>query len=216
MPTVIPSTPVAIEGTNGESTRGAPRTPSVALAACARRLTIAEYDRLIESGLLPSGDKVELVAGMVIDKMGRNRPHIQAVKRGLEALTKVLPAGWHVAKEDPVAVPEWSKPEPDLAIVRGAVGDYDDRDVTAADIALVVEVADSSLAIDQVDKARVYAAGGIPTYWIVNLVERRLEVHTDPGPEGYRAVRTLSAGNQVPVVVEQGVVGLVAVSDILP
>lgn len=193
-----------------------PAAPSPALAARVTRIKVADYDRLIASGLIPNGEKTELVEGLVIDKKSRNRPHIQAVNRGLEALTRMLPACWHAAKGDPVAIPDWSKPEPDLAVVRGAIEDYDDRDVAAADVALVVEVADSSLVVDQVEKARVYSQGGIPAYWIVNLPARRIEVYSDPGPDGYRTVQPFEPGDHVPVVLDGSSAGAIAVVDVVP
>jgi Uma2 family endonuclease len=81
--------------------------------------------------------------------MSRNRPHIVAGKKGLRVLSTILPPRWHVATEDPIVASDWSKPEPDLAIVRGDAEDYLDHDVSARDVALVIEIAESSLSIDQ-------------------------------------------------------------------
>ena len=108
----------------------------------------------------------------------------------------MIPPGWHVAKEDPVVASDWSKPEPDLAIVRGTADDYLDRDVTAADVALAIEIAESSLSIDQNEMARVYASSRISVYWIVNLVDRQLEVYTNPGPNGYQTSQILTASRR--------------------
>ena len=98
---------------------------------------------------------MELIEGVLVNKMGRNRPHIVAGNKGLRMLSGIVPSGWYVAKEDPVVVSNWSKPEPDLAIVRGQAADYIDRDVTAVDVALVVEIAESSLSVDQEDMAQI-------------------------------------------------------------
>jgi Uma2 family endonuclease len=114
-----------------------------------------------------------------------------------------------------VTAPLAEMPEPDLAVVRGEIEDYDQRDVMASDVALVVEIAQATLATDQTDMKRVYGARSIPVYWIVNLIERQIEVSTDPTPEGYRTSQTFKPGEHVPVVIGGAEVGRIAVSDIL-
>ena len=113
-----------------------------------------QYDKLIEHRTIAENERVELIEGVLVNKMGRNRPHIVAGNKGLRMLSGIIPNGWYIAKEDPVVVSDWSKPEPDLAIVRGQAEDYIDHDVTASDLALVVEIAESSLSTDQQDMAR--------------------------------------------------------------
>ena len=76
---------------------------------------------MIENGTIGDAEKIELIEGLLVTKMGRNRPHVQASKKGLAALLRIAPPGWHVAKEDPFVASDWSKPEPDLALVRGRV-----------------------------------------------------------------------------------------------
>jgi Uma2 family endonuclease len=162
-----------------------PTTPPQAFPGL-YRFTVAQYDQMIRDGMIGENDRVELIEGLLVIPMGRNRPHIVAGKLGLGTLTRIVPQGWHVAKEDPVVVSEWSKPEPDLAIVRGQAKDYLDRDVTAADVALVVEMAESSLSADRSEMTKVYARAAIPVYWIVNLVDRQVEVYTEPSQDGHR------------------------------
>ncbi len=159
---------------------------------------------------------MELVEGLLVTKMGRNRPHVQAGVRGLRLLSGLVPVSWHVCKEDPIVASDWSKPEPDLAVVRGRDEDYDERDVTAADVALVVEIAESSRPADQQDMARVYSAGGIAIYWIVNLVDRQVELYSEPGPSGYTSIQILKPGQVLPVMIDGMVVGQIAVSELLP
>ncbi len=88
--------------------------------------------------------------------------------------------------------------------------------MTAEDVALVVEIADSRLPADRTDLTRVYAAAGIPVYWIVNLAEGQVEIWFDPRREGYQSQQVLGRGQDVPVVVAGGEVGWIAVADILP
>jgi Uma2 family endonuclease len=190
--------------------------PGPCLAASLYRLTVQQFDRMILDGTISNADHVELIEGLLVTKMGRNRPHVQAGNKGFWALARILGPGLHVRKEDPVVVSEWSKPEPDLAVVRGQVADYDNRDVTAADVAMVVEIADSSLSADRDDMARVYSGGGIPVYWVVNVVDRQIEVFTSPGPAGYAITKVFGLNQDVVVVIDGVEVGRIAVAEMMP
>jgi Uma2 family endonuclease len=180
------------------------------------RLSVWQYDRMIQEELLDKRDRVELIEGLLVVKMSKNPPHVVAGKKGLRALERIIPQGWHVAKEDPIVASNWSEPEPDLAVVRGRAEDYLQRPVTAAEIALVVEIAQSSLATDRSEMGRVYAASGIPFYWIVNLVDGQLEVYTGPGPSGYQVRQELKPGQDVALVVDGVEVGRIPVVELLP
>jgi Uma2 family endonuclease len=115
----------------------------------------------------------------------------------------------------PILTSDWSRPEPDLAVIRGVVEDDVERAVTADDTALVVEIAGTNLLSDRTDMARVYAAAGIPVYWIVNLAEGQIEISADPGHDGYQSHQVLGRGQDVPVVVAGIEVAWIAVSDLL-
>ncbi|APW62014.1 Uma2 family endonuclease [Paludisphaera borealis] len=181
------------------------------------RLTVSQYDRMIENGTISQSEDLELIDGLLVTKMSRNRPHVQAGKLGLAALMRIVPPGWHVAKEDPIVASDWSKPEPDLALVRGRVVDYATRDVTASDVGLVIEIAASSLAVDRDVMGRLYASGGIPVYWIVNLIDGLVEVYSDPDPaHGYRSRLDFRRGDSIPVAVDGRDLGRVTVDDLLP
>jgi len=112
----------------------------------------------------------------------------------------------HTRPESPVRVGDDSMPEPDLIVARGGLRDYLGRKPTVPDTALIIEVADSSLAIDSGDVLRTYAAEGFPIYWIVNIPKRRVEVYREPtGPSdrpGYQACRHFAPGERVPVVLD--------------
>lgn len=199
---------------------GTSTPPAVAaspdLVASLYLLTVRQFDQMVADGSIAEDAPVELIEGLLVTKMSRKRPHIVAGKKGLRVLSRIIPTGWHVAKEDPLVVSGWSKLEPDLAVVRGTGEDYLERDVTAADVALVVEIAESSLSIDRTDMVRVYSSSGIPAYWIVNLVDLQVEVYTDPSPDGYRSIQIFKPGQDVLVVIDGSEVGHVAVSDMLP
>ncbi len=168
-------------------------TPSTCLASALYRLTVCQYDRMIADGTIKCDDRVELIEGLLVAQRVRNRASIVAGNKGLRILWRIMPPGWHVAKRVPIVASDWSKPEPDLAVVRGAVEDYDEREVTSEDVALVVAIADSNLPADRTDMTRVYAAAGIPVYWIVNLVEDQVETWFDPRLDGYHSYQVLGA-----------------------
>jgi Uma2 family endonuclease len=192
-------------------------TVSPHLASRLSRLTVRQFDQMIQNGTIDDAEDVELIEGLLVTKMGRNRPHVQAGKKGLDAFLRIVPAGWHVAKEDPFVASDWSKPEPDLALVRGRVVDYSERDVTAGDIGLIVEIADSSLAEDRDVMGRLYASSGIPVFWIVNLVDGLVEMYTNADPSGgYRSRVDFRLGDEVPVVIDGREIGRIAVKDLLP
>lgn len=144
-----------------------------------RQFTVAEYHRMIETRVLTEDDPVELLEGWIVQKIPRNPPHDGTVALTNKALSRRLPPGWHVRIQSAITTSD-SEPEPDLAVARGVEEDYLVRHPGPADLALVVEVADSTLDRDREEKARIYARAGIRAYWIVNLVDRRVEVYTDP------------------------------------
>jgi Uma2 family endonuclease len=183
------------------------------------RFSVERYQRMIETGILTPADKVELLENYVVVKMPRNPLHDSVIQLMLRPLLRAIPAGWDLRVQSAVALPD-SQPEPDFAVVRGSARDYRSRQPAAADTALVVEVADSSLPRDQRDKTRIYARGGIPCYWIINLVDLRVEVYTNPsGPTtvpAYGTFQTFQHGDAVPLILDGVTVASVPVGDLLP
>jgi Uma2 family endonuclease len=106
-------------------------------------------------------------------------------------------------------------PEPDLVVVRGTWRDYASRYPEPADTGLVIEVANTSLYEDRA-MAGIYGAGGVPVYWIINLVHRQVEVYSGPGPGGYQSRQDYHAGDVVPVTIGGQQLRPIAVDDILP
>ncbi|MBX9581581.1 MAG: Uma2 family endonuclease, partial [Gemmataceae bacterium] len=143
----------------------------------------------------------------------------RAGSRQLESVSRLVPPGWTVRAQVGTILTT-SRPEPDAAVARGSERVYFTRHPDPADLALVVEVADSSLAFVQQDKFRIYARDRIPVYWIVNLIDRRVEVHTDPSGPGddprYHTLRVFPAGSAVPVELDGVTVGTVPVDELLP
>ena len=139
------------------------------MSTITKRLTVDQYDRMVENGILPETNRFELIEGRIVEKDVKDPAHPTATRRTMRAIERLLPPGWHVRKEDPVRIPNRrSELEPDLAVVRGDDDAYETRHPGPEDVALVVEVTRSSVAKDR-KLARVYGRGGIPVYWIVNL-----------------------------------------------
>lgn len=183
------------------------------------RFTVEQYHRMIREGYFDDEARFELLEGWIIPKMTRNPPHDVALVLAQQAFGALVPAGWHLRGQSAVTTAE-SEPEPDLAVVRGEARDYLDRHPGPGDMALVVEVADSSLGRDRGLKQRIYARARVPSYWIVNLAERVVEVYGGPsGPApapGYASRRDHGPDDAVPVVIDGREVGRVAVRDLLP
>lgn len=183
------------------------------------RFSVTRYQRMIEVGILTTEDKVELLENYVVLKMPKNPPHDGSLDLVKWAIPARMPSGWLPRIQQTVALSD-SQPEPDFALVRGTPRSYVTRHPGAADVGLVVEVADSSLLRDQRDKTRIYARGGIPCYWIVNLVDRRIEVYSQPtGPTAvpaYASFQIYQPGDAVPLVLDGNTVATVPVDELLP
>ena len=183
-----------------------------------RRWKRVEYDRLVELGAFDR-EPLELIGGQLIVAEPQGAYHSSSIRRVDYALRAALPPGWIVSVQSPVSLDDESEPEPDLAVLVGTVDDYGHAHPTSP--TLVVEVAESSLRFDRRDKGSLYARAGLQDYWIVNLVDRVLEVYRAPAPDpsapygwSYQSVVRLTP----PAVVElTGVSGArVAVADLLP
>lgn len=181
------------------------------------RFSVASYQRMAASGALTSDDRVELLENYVVLKMPHKPPHDSTIQRMLRPLLRSLPSGWDLRVQSAITLSD-SEPEPDFAIVRGSSADYEGHHPFAADVGLLIEVADTSLPRDRHDKARIYASASIPIYWVVNLVDRRIEVYTQPSaaePAEYAASRFYHTGDTVPVVLDGTAVASIAVAEFL-
>ncbi len=143
-----------------------------------RRWTRAEYDRLIDLGIFRPGEHLELLGGQLMVSEPQGSLHAAAVGLVGDALRACFGSGWVVRGQMPIARDEESEPEPDVAVVPGTWYDYAAAHPSRP--VLLVEVAESSLADDRGTKATLYARAGIADYWILNLVDRVLEVCRDP------------------------------------
>ncbi|MEW4570604.1 Uma2 family endonuclease [Tautonia sp. JC769] len=179
-------------------------------------ITVAMFREMVRSGIVGEKEPVYLWKGRLARRKAPNRPHSIAVDRSRRALESVIPPGFHAQQGQAVAMrTEHSTPEPDLAVLRGRPDDFPNDFPTTADLSLVVEVADSSIAPDR-DQAGDFAREGIPAYWIVDLKGRRIEAHDSPDHGTYQRTSTFSESNDIPVVIDGREVGRLRVLDLLP
>ena len=179
------------------------------------RLTVAQYEAMVESGVLGKRDRVHLINGVLVAKMTHKPRHATAYSAALAKLGAILTVGWYLRPDLPIKISDVSMPEPDIVVARGSYQDYADRHPEPADIALIAEVAKSSLAEDR-QMAGIYGRAGIPVYWLIDTVNRQVEVYSQPGPAGYGAMEVLAPGHVLTVVLDGVEVGEIAVEDIMP
>lgn len=182
------------------------------------RFTVEQYHRMIERGILTKNDRVELLEGWITTKMTHNPPHDCCVLLTQTELLARLPADWVLRVQSAITTRD-SEPEPDLVVARGSARRYARAHPKSADIALLIEVADSTLEADRVEKGRLYARSRIAVYWIINLVDSQVEVYTEPKggkSPAYRRRTDYAINAKVPLMIAEREVGQVSVRDLLP
>ena len=165
-------------------------------------LTVEDYHRMIEAGILTEDDRVELLDGALFEMSPEGPSHAEVVARLNRWLVRGLPDDSQIVRTgSPITLRPLSEPQPDFAVVDASESTWHAHPERAH---LLVEVSKTSLRKDRVRKARIYAEHGVPRYWIVDLVHLCVLVHTDPGPEGYGSVVTVSP----PALLDPGTCGL--------
>jgi Uma2 family endonuclease len=195
--------------------RGSPfQAPAVGL----HRFTVDQYHKMIAEGVLTEDDRVEFLEGYLVDKMPHDPVHDGTIQLIEAAFSGILPGGWRLRIQSVIAL-STSEPEPDVAVVRGDTRSYLLQHPGPADCAIVVEVSNSTLDSDRVDKGAIYARARLPVYWIINLVDRQVEVYEQPtGPAsapGY-ASRRIYQNGVVPFVLDGNAIAAIPVADLLP
>jgi Uma2 family endonuclease len=179
------------------------------------KLSIEQYEAMVESGVLGAGARLQLINGFLVAKETKKPSHGYATESTREVLRRILPTGWSVRSELPVRLPPLSEPEPDVSVARGNPKDYATRHPGPEDLALVVEVAAGSLRQDR-KLAVTYGSSGIPTSWIINLRGPWVEVYSDPTSAGYGSRRDYKPGEKIAVVIDGSVVGQIGVDGLFP
>jgi Uma2 family endonuclease len=161
-----------------------------------KRWTREEYDRLIAAGILSPEERIELLDGELVRMWPQNPAHALAIRNVEEALRGIFRTGFDVRVQLPFIASDASEPEPDVAVVRGHRRDYFATHPAAA--VLLVEVSDSTLDYDRRRKGLTYAQADVLDYWIVNLIDRLVEVYRDPTvAHGYRTVTRHHPGDAI-------------------
>jgi Uma2 family endonuclease len=160
-----------------------------------RRWTREEYDRLVATGMFAPGERVELVAGEILQMTPQGSIHATVIQLLQEELRKAFGPAFSIRPQLPIALAPDSEPEPDLAVVPGNPLAY--WDAHPATALLLVEVSDTTLEHDRQRKGSLYARAGIQDYWIVNLIDRCVEVYREPRQGAYRSCQRFFAGDRL-------------------
>lgn len=178
-----------------------------------RGMTVDEFEELEES----LGDaRVELIDGRIYRRGEMNPPHVRAMDLARRAIEPMLPVGRFFREDKPVRIPDFNEPFPDFAVVHGDSSLYTSRHPGPEDVSLLIEVSDTTVVKDRGVKKDNYARARIPVYWIVNLDDRQIEVHSQPAEGKYGDEQTYKPGQDVPVMLDGVEIGRIPVSDILP
>lgn len=187
-----------------------PASPSLAADPMVRRWTRDEYYRLGDEGFF-QGERVQLIYGEIVKMSPMLTPHAASLQLSYKALLRAYGEGFSIRDQLPLFISEHSEPQPDLAVVTGGPRDYLKEHPRTA--LLVVEVSDSTLRFDRTIKRKLYAQANVVEYWIVNLVDRCLEIFRNPSDGDYTHTETLSAVDQaLPPGAQQSIL----VADLLP
>ena len=178
--------------------------------------TLEQYERMVDGGILTPEDRVELLFGKIVYKLAIGDLHVFCVQELNYAMIERFGRRFTCRQEQPISLPEHSAPEPDYVLAAPAEDRYFNRKPQPAEIQLIVEVSDSTLARDRGSKARLYGLFGIPEYWIINLVDKRIEVHTSPRGRtdqgGYERIEYVNAHNAF----RSEVLGEITMTDFIP
>jgi Uma2 family endonuclease len=174
---------------------------------------------MIEADVLVEDDRVELLEGWIVPQMVHSPQHDATIELIDDVLRSKLPAGWRLRIQSATTTSD-SEPEPDLAVVRGSARERLTKHPGPSDVTFVIEVAQTSLNRDRTLKKAIYAKAAIPIYWIVNLIDRQIEVFSDPkvsrGIATFSKSKRYRSGETVPLVVAGKEMGRIAVGDLLP
>ncbi|MEL6927937.1 MAG: Uma2 family endonuclease [Cyanobacteria bacterium J06600_6] len=154
------------------------------VAATRRKFTVEEYHRLADLGFFHENEKIELIRGEIIAMAPKRTPHSVANSQLWQQFYELLGKQAEIRVQEPITLLDNSEPEPDVVIAQKKADNYLAAHPTVADIILVIEISDSTLKYDCESKLALYAEAGVKHYWIVNLVDRRLETYSNPFSDG--------------------------------
>lgn len=162
------------------------------------RFTVDDYHRMVEAGILSEDDRVELLSGAIVEMSPIAPLHAGTVKRLTRLFSSRLGGRVIIGVQDPIQLPSGdSEPQPDIVLLRPRADFYSSAHPGAADVYLVIEVADTSVDKDREVKLPLYASVGILEAWLVNVAAGCLEVHRQPHANGYQEVHILQREDMV-------------------
>jgi len=164
-----------------------------------RLWTVEEYHRMIEAGVLTPSDRVELLEGLIVEMSPQLPPHASTTQRTARYLDRLLEGQAYVRMQLPVTLQPQSEPEPDIAVVRIAPNEYADHHPRPDEIFLLIEVADTTLERDRLQKAPLYAKAGIPEYWILDVNARQVYVFRNSNGSAYTEETVVGEGENLAI-----------------
>jgi Uma2 family endonuclease len=180
-------------------------------------LTAGQYYKMAEVGLF-EGKRVELIEGRIIERSPAGSKPATAITLASDCLREAFSKNYFIRVQCSIDFNQCSVPEPDIAIIKGNVRDFSKAHPTTA--ALIVEIADTTLHFDRREKASLYARAGIKDYWVINLLDKRLEVYRKPIKDAsqalgfsYSEIRILTQTDSVKPLAAKVEI---AVADLLP
>lgn len=162
-----------------------------------RLFTIEQYHRMIETGIIQEGDRVELIRGEIVEMASIGTRHAAGVNRLNQLFFKKFGDQVLVAVQNPVEVNEYSEPQPDIAVLRPREDFYASAHPTPDDVFLLIEVSDSTIRYDRTVKIPLYAEDNIAEAWIVDVNAELIEVYRQPSATGYRSLQTFMRGQTI-------------------
>jgi Uma2 family endonuclease len=166
------------------------------LAPVKHRFSVKDYYRMAETGVLRPDARVELLDGEIIDMAPIGPFHGSVVNRLTRLFVLLSKNRWLLSSQNPLRLNDDSEPEPDVMLLKPSADDYASRHPQPEDVYLLVEVSDSSLAIDVEKKLPLYGRAGVAEVWIVNLEDGVIEIYREPIFNGYGSKTILQAGEQ--------------------
>lgn len=163
----------------------------------ARLITVVQYDEMIEHGILTTEDRVELLDGVIIEKIPKGIKHAAFNDLVAEKLRETLGNRAVIRNQNPIVLDDYSEPEPNIVLAKQPREIYLEKHPTPEDILLIVEISDSTLGRDRVTKSLAYSKAGIQQYFVLNLQNETLEEYREPSEDGYQFKRTLRKGDSV-------------------
>lgn len=167
-----------------------------------RRITVDEYHKMAEAGILSEDEHTELINGEIIQMSAMGGRHVEAVRKLNHLLVRAAGDDWGVNVQCPISMPPYGEPEPDLALVKARP--YGGKLPQPEDVLLVIEVADTSLSYDQETKLPMYAEREIPEAWIADIKNKILKRNSDPLNGIYTSTKTAGPGMEIESTVLPG------------